>query len=180
MPVDPSTPTSFRILLQGKPDRKFEFETIVPYAALRWIIALLFAALGWQTILGTVDALAQPGDQRNPIAEQRPDDQGDERGQGQGQGTSQGQGPGVGRGNGTETPSGSTTVPGGSSSTTTSTPSGSSTTSTPGSTSSSSTVPGGGGSTTTLPGPTVTTNPTTIPTFPFPFPTTTIPCVCSS
>lgn len=182
MAVDPNQMTRFRLLIQGKPERKFEAEAAVPYAALRWVIAAAIAALLGSGILSAVTASAAPGDNRNPTATTRPDDRGDEQGQGQGQGSDQGQGPGIGRGNGDETTttssstppggSSSTTLPAGGTSTSTSTPGGSSTT----------TVPGGGGSTTTTPsGPTITT-PTgvTFPTFPWPTSSTTIPaCPCT-
>lgn len=97
MPVDPNTPTTFRLLIHGKPERKFEAEATVPYAAMRWLIGLLAVALGMTTLLSVADAWATPSPESPSTT--RPDDRGDEHGQGQGAGSDQGQGSGVGRGN---------------------------------------------------------------------------------
>ena len=135
-------------------------EWTVPGGIVIWlaIAAMVVAGLGW-----AVPAIAAPGDQRNPTATTRPDDQGDEQGQGGGQGTEQGgpDGQGTGRGNGDPT-------------TTTSEPSTSGSTST--TTGTATTAPGPQPS--QPPGPSSTTTsipfPPTIPTFP---PPTT--CFCS-
>lgn len=108
MPVDPSTPTTFRLLIQGKPERKFEAEATVPYAAMRWLIGLLIAALSMTTLLSVSDAWAAPP-AGSPSLE-RPDDQGGVRGRGLGDGTSQGSRSGVGRGNDPTGPSTSTST----------------------------------------------------------------------
>lgn len=99
----------------GKRSRTFEHSVPARWAAL---IAIVVA-----TMLGvTIPALADPGDQRNPTATTRPDDQGDEHGQGVGQGSSQGGPNGQGRGNGTTTTTATTTTTGGSAATTTTPP----------------------------------------------------------
>ena len=95
--MDPATPTSFRLLLVGKPERKFEIETTLPYAAFRWLVGLGLAIIASTSLGWLVPALGDPPGDSPSIT--RPDDQGDEQGQGQGTGTDQGQGPGLGRGN---------------------------------------------------------------------------------
>lgn len=173
--MDPATPTTFRLLLEGKPNRRFEVETTLPYAAFRWLMVLLLAGVGINATLLAANAWASsPGDNRNPTATTRPDDQGDEHGQGQGAGSDQGQGPGVGRGNDPSTsattqPPPATTQPTGT-----------------GSTTSVATIPA---TTTTVAGPFLTLPPPTFPpttivwpvTFRWP-PTFTIPpgtqCTC--